>query len=488
MGYSQEECYTALQEAAKRLGKSPSKSEYDELELRPCANEIHRICDSWNSAKEEVGLEVHQRASTYSDQDCIDALHKAAEKLGKSPSRADYDNLDILPGTTTISRRFGGWAAAKRTAGLEVLSPGTEREYTKQECIEALQEAAEQLGHSPYMDEYDDLDIHPKSSTITKYFDGWNTAKREAGLETYNYSEQDCLNAIQEAADHLGHSPTQQEYRDLGLKPSINVFQQKFGEWVNAKAEIGLNSRGSVTCSEQECLEALKEAHERLGHSPTTREYERLDIRPSIHEIKTVFGSWNNAKEEIGYETVPSSHEITYSKEDCIDGLKQASEQLGVSPTMREYSSLGIRPSGKVIKRRFESWNEAKDAAGLEKYSDGTRSDGHYYGPEWGMRRDQVLQRDEYQCQNCGIMVESHIDEYRRSLHVHHIIPFGEFNSHKVANHMSNLVALCQRCHKSMEAEPFERQCDILEIPSPAVEPGNIEGQQRLEHYTSNPK
>lgn len=483
MGYSRKECYDALRKAAERLGKSPSKSEYDELDLRPCATEIHRVCESWNAAKEKVGLEVHQRSASYSDQDCIDALKQAADRLGKSPSRAEYDELGILPGSTTICRRFNGWAEAKQAAGLEVLSPGTDKEYTKQECIEALQEAADQLGHSPYMHEHDELDIYPKSNTISKYFGGWNVAKREAGLETYNYTREDCLDALREAADRLGRSPTKEEYRELGLEPCPGVFVQKFGSWDKAKAEIGLNSLVKVTCSEEDCLEALEEAREILGHSPTTREYRELDIKPSVHEIKVVFGSWNAAKEYLGYDTVPSSHEITYSKEDCIEGLTEAAEKLGASPTMREYNSLDVTPSLRVVRRRFGSWNAAKEAADLEKYDDGSCSTGRYYGPNWEIQREQVLLRDEYQCQKCGIELEAHIEKYHRGLHVHHLIPFENFQSYELANHLSNLVTICQRCHRTVETESVEHQCDLLGVPLPAVEPSGNLGQSTLNQF-----
>jgi hypothetical protein len=333
------------------------------------------------------------------------------------------------------------------------------------------------------MAEYDALDLHPKSNTIVKYFDGWEVAKREAGLETYYFTDEECLASLQEAADKIGHSPTQDEYDALGLRPVASVIQQRFDGWDAAKAELGLQSRARVTYSEEECLAALTEAYDQLGRSPTTREYKALDLGPSVHAIKIVFGTWNAAKEIAGFDTTPSSHDLTYSEEDCINALKEAAEQLGTSPTIREYAALGIRPSVRVVRRRLGAWNDVKAELGLETYTDGSRSEGHYYGPNWQLIREQVMQRDEYECKKCGMELEKHVSKYRRSFHVHHLIKFDEFEHRAVANDKSNLVTLCMGCHRRIENRPLDQQCDSLGVPVPAVEPGSF-GQTRLSRWT----
>lgn len=54
-----------------------------------------------------------------------------------------------------------------------------------------------------------------------------------------------------------------------------------------------------------------------------------------------------------------------YSKEDCIESLREAAEQLGHSPTTEEYAELGISPSKNTIARRLGGWNDAKKKAGV---------------------------------------------------------------------------------------------------------------------------
>lgn len=56
----------------------------------------------------------------YTDEECISALKKAKDRLGKSPSRRRYQKLDISPSAYTIAERFGSWNKAKERAGLKI--------------------------------------------------------------------------------------------------------------------------------------------------------------------------------------------------------------------------------------------------------------------------------------------------------------------------------------------------------------------------------
>ncbi|AOV07831.1 hypothetical protein BI350_09990 [Sporosarcina ureilytica] len=67
-----------------------------------------------------------------------------------------------------------------------------------------------------------------------------------------------------------------------------------------------------------------------------------------------------------------------------------------------------------------------------------------YYGPNWLAQRRAARERDEFTCQKCGIG-ES---QYGRELSVHHIIPFVIINDYLVANELSNLLSVCEPCHR----------------------------------------
>ncbi len=61
-------------------------------------------------------------------------------------------------------------------------------------------------------------------------------------------------------------------------------------------------ANGGVT-SEEACLEALREAAERLDESPTKAQYEELGITPASATIMKTLGGWNAAKERAGLKT-----------------------------------------------------------------------------------------------------------------------------------------------------------------------------------------
>lgn len=95
--------------------------------------------------------------------------------------------------------------------------------------------------------------------------------------------------------------------------------------------------------------------------------------------------------------------------------------------------------------KREQSYSKDYDAFDYERY-----------GENWQKVRAEVLERDDYKCQKCGLSNEEH---KKRSdlwppwggLHVHHLVPFVEFDSKEEANKMKNLVSLCASCHASSE-------------------------------------
>ena len=74
------------------------------------------------------------------------------------------------------------------------------------------------------------------------------------------------------------------------------------------------------------------------------------------------------------------------------------------------------------------------------------RNDANDYGPDWARIKDEVRERDEHTCQNCGL------PEDGRAHDVHHRIPFRTFARREDANQLGNLVTLCPKCHRLAES------------------------------------
>ena len=72
-------------------------------------------------------------------------------------------------------------------------------------------------------------------------------------------------------------------------------------------------------------------------------------------------------------------------------------------------------------------------------------SDKNDYGDKWKEIQVIVRKRDQFRCQACGA------SETNKTHHVHHLKPFRLFNSPIEANHLSNLITLCPKCHMRVE-------------------------------------
>ncbi len=72
-------------------------------------------------------------------------------------------------------------------------------------------------------------------------------------------------------------------------------------------------------------------------------------------------------------------------------------------------------------------------------------NDANQYGTNWDRQKRLARQRDNYQCQLCGV------PEIEQAHPVHHKIPFRLFMNPQEANRLENLITLCPACHRKVE-------------------------------------
>lgn len=80
-----------------------------------------------------------------------------------------------------------------------------------------------------------------------------------------------------------------------------------------------------------------------------------------------------------------------------------------------------------------------------------THGESRNYGPNWEEISEKVRERDDNICTYDGCSRTECTDG--RKLHVHHIIPFIEFENRKEANKMENLRTLCAKHHRAVEVK-----------------------------------
>jgi hypothetical protein len=163
-------------------------------------------------------------------------------------------------------------------------------------------------------------------------------AEFQAGIRK-RYSDAEILGQLKGSAQRLGRSPTMREFAD---DPETTIHPQtvieRFGSWNRAKRAAGLVPRRFAT--KEELLRCLRELGERLGRTPTAKDVDaNRGLVPSKSLYWHTFGSLTNALREAGFD-VPVGEERL---ERAIDQGEELAQRLGRLP-------------------RFVDWAEARRA------------------------------------------------------------------------------------------------------------------------------
>jgi len=132
-------------------------------------------------------------------------------------------------------------------------------------------------------------------------------AEFQAGLRK-RYTDKQILAELKASAERLGRSPTMREFAaDSKTTVHPQTVIEHFGSWNAAKREAGLVPRRFAT--REELLQLLSGLGEELGRPPTARDLdERRGSLPSKSLYWHTFGSLTNALREAGFD-VPVGEE-----------------------------------------------------------------------------------------------------------------------------------------------------------------------------------
>lgn len=126
-----------------------------------------------------------------------------------------------------------------------------------------------------------------------------------------------------------------------------------------AEFQAGIRKR----YTDEQILEQLKASAERLGRSPTMREF-AADAETSVHPQTVIehFGSWNAAKRSAGL--VPRRFA---TRDELLGQLRALGDELGRTPTARDIDERkGSMPSKSLLWHTFGSLAQALREAGFD--------------------------------------------------------------------------------------------------------------------------
>lgn len=205
----------------------------------------------------------------------------------------------------------------------------------------------------------------------------------------------------------LDKTPTLHEYRELGEYSDSPIYRlfDSF-KTVQKKAGFEPNEKGTTTVICQECGSQFSVTSDR------------------IHTAKFCSRECDN-----------SAHRVTLDCEYC-------GGQYSVIKSRQEISRF-------CSKKCRLDWDSEYNTGKNNPNWDGGKTT-RYYGRNWAEQRKKALERDKYQCQNCG--------NQNGRLDVHHIIRFLDFDNYHQANKLSNLITLCVSCHRRVDlgVEPLQ--------------------------------
>jgi len=118
-------------------------------------------------------------------------------------------------------------------------------------------------------------------------------------------------------------------------------------------------------------------------------------------------------------------------------------EDVPLQPGLWLKKKLGFKPNRfpDRLKKHNKKLFKKKDVTEVKDKKKVANYDNKGFPPDWQEIRENVLKRDNYQCQDCGYTPE----EKGKYLNVHHKIPRG---ANGIYNHeLDNLKTLCIDCH-----------------------------------------
>jgi hypothetical protein len=159
-------------------------------------------------------------------------------------------------------------------------------------------------------------------------------AEFRAGIRK-RYSREQILAELGACAERLGRSPTMREFAaDAGTTVHPQTVVEQFGSWNAAKRQAGLVPRRFAT--RDELLELLRRLGNELGRVPTARDLdERRGALPSKSLYWHTFGSLSDALREAGFD-VPVGEERL---ERAVEQGTALARRLGRLPKFADWAA-----------------------------------------------------------------------------------------------------------------------------------------------------
>ena len=235
--YRKESLLGYLIEYNKAKGTPPKVSDFKKNSKYPNPHLYYRFFGSWNNALKLANLSTRKRGGEkkLSDQEMLEKVKLYYLTSGKIPKHSEFPS--------TYSIRFGSWNKVLTNAGI----PISRKHYSENELIDFLKKVSKQLGSTPKRRDFDNYPgQHPKSSTYTKRFGGWNKAIKKAGLtvtKEMKYTEEMVLTVLKEFESKNHRFPKAIDFQSRNPDWHIIMRILKCTSWSEVLVKAGYEKR-----------------------------------------------------------------------------------------------------------------------------------------------------------------------------------------------------------------------------------------------------
>lgn len=300
------------------------------------------------------------------------------------------------------------------------------------DLIAELRRLADELDAVPTREQMNELGKYSRSPYDTE-FGGWNEALRAAGFEPnkpVKLSREELLDELTRLAEAIERVPRQKDMNDRG-QYSVRAYNREWENWNAALRAAGFEPN-KVHGAEYPTL-TCEHCGEEYQVKPSLQESSRFCSDECKNAAKTKWVGENNPHPNAGKR-------VTKECEWCGDEFEV---KLSKKDTARFCSleCLGKYNGNTWVGENHPRWNGGKV---------------RYYGPNWHKQRRRRLEKDNYECRECGMSDEECRERFGQGLEIHHKTPIKQFENngeidYEAANRLDNLVSLCRVCHQKTE-------------------------------------
>jgi len=239
--------------------------------------------------------------------------------------------------------------------------------YTEQELIDELHRVSEEHcdGETPTSNEVNEF---AKYSTMPyKRFGTWNEALIEAGFEVnvdLNITREKLKDElIRISEEYRDGKPPREQDINKHSKYSVRPYKDRFGTWNETLKEFDFELNREKDISRERLIDEILKLSENYDGEETLRQETMENYGDFSSTIYyRRFGSWNQALQTAGLKL---NQNMNYSRQDLIDEIKSISEEYcdGESPRQKDMRDYG-KYCLNCYYNIFGTWNEALKLSG----------------------------------------------------------------------------------------------------------------------------